>query len=67
NSGHPAVPVVIAGDFNSTPGSSPYTLLSCGYLERDADDPVGIIASLPLEHRLMLRSPSLSPKPAPSI
>jgi hypothetical protein len=45
------VPVVIAGDFNSTPGSSPYTLLASGYVERDnvsEDDPVGIIASLPL-------------------
>lgn len=53
------IPVVIAGDFNSTPGSSPYNLLAAGYVERDnvsEDDPVGIIASLPLEHHLVLRS-----------
>lgn len=57
----PQLPVILAGDFNSTPGSSPYTLLASGYLEREAvseEDPVGIIASLPLEHHLMLRSVS---------
>ncbi|KAG8459495.1 hypothetical protein KFE25_012830 [Diacronema lutheri] len=53
------LPVILAGDFNSTPGSTPYALLSTGFVERDAvseDDPVGIIASLPLEHHMMLRS-----------
>jgi len=58
------LPVILAGDFNSTPGSTPYALLSTGFVERDAvseDDPVGIIASLPLEHHMMLRSVSAAP------
>mmetsp|Transcript_15098 Transcript_15098/g.39221 ORF Transcript_15098/g.39221 Transcript_15098/m.39221 type:complete len:560 (-) Transcript_15098:386-2065(-) len=54
-----AMPIVIAGDFNSTPGSSPYTLMQCGYIAREnlsEEDPAGILASLPLEHHMLLRS-----------
>lgn len=53
------LPVVISGDFNSVPGSSPYTLIASGFLQRESlkeADPEGIISLLPLEHRLQLKS-----------
>ena len=49
------VPLVIAGDFNSLPGSDPHTLLSTGGLQ-PTEDPTGLMATLPLRHNFPLRS-----------
>jgi len=49
------IPLVVAGDFNSLPGSDPHTLLSSGGLQPEAD-PHGLLSSLPLRHQLPLRS-----------
>jgi len=49
------IPLVMAGDFNSLPGSDPHTLLANGGMTA-AEDPHGLLASLPLRHPLPLRS-----------
>lgn len=49
------VPLVIAGDFNSLPGSDPHSLLANGGLQ-PAEDPTGLLAQLPLRHAFPLRS-----------
>lgn len=50
-----AIPLVIAGDFNSLPGSDPHSLLALGGVQ-PAEDPAGLLAQLPLRHSLPLRS-----------
>ena len=49
------VPLVIAGDFNSLPGSDPHSLLANGGLQPQ-EDPHGLLAQLPLRHAFPLRS-----------
>jgi len=49
------VPLVIAGDFNSLPGSDPHSLLANGGMQPQ-EDPHGLLAQLPLRHQLPLRS-----------
>jgi len=49
------VPLVIAGDFNSLPGSDPHTLLAAGCLQPQ-EDPHGLLQQLPLRHAFPLRS-----------
>jgi len=49
------VPMVIAGDFNSLPGSDPHSLLSNGAMQLQ-EDPHGLLSSLPLRHPFPLRS-----------
>jgi len=49
------IPLVMAGDFNSLPGSDPHTLLASGGLQPETD-PHGLLNSLPLRHTLPLRS-----------
>jgi CCR4-NOT transcription complex subunit 6 len=50
-----AIPMVLAGDFNSLPGSDPHTLLANGGIQV-AEDPYGLLSTLPLRHSLPLRS-----------
>lgn len=54
------IPMIVAGDFNSTPGSAPHTLLVKGRLDRptlDAtNDPMGILKDQKLYHSLPLSS-----------
>jgi len=50
------LPLVIAGDFNSLPGSDPHTLLVHGAMQPDGGDPHGLLTTLPLRHNLPLRS-----------
>jgi len=49
------LPLVIAGDFNSLPGSDPHSLLANGGLQPQ-EDPHGLVSQLPLRHSLPLRS-----------
>jgi len=49
------IPLVIAGDFNSLPGSDPHSLLANGGVQ-PAEDPAGLLQQLPLRHSLPLRS-----------
>jgi len=49
------VPLVIAGDFNSLPGSDPHSLLANGGLQPQ-EDPHGLLVQLPLRHPFPLRS-----------
>lgn len=49
------VPLCIAGDFNSLPGSDPHSLLANGGLQPQ-EDPHGLLAQLPLRHAFPLRS-----------
>jgi CCR4-NOT transcription complex subunit 6 len=49
------IPMVLAGDFNSLPGSEPHTLLANGGVSVQ-EDPHALLASLPLRHPLPLRS-----------
>jgi len=49
------VPLVIAGDFNSLPGSDPHSLLANGGLQPQ-EDPHGLLQQLPLRHAFPLRS-----------
>jgi CCR4-NOT transcription complex subunit 6 len=50
------IPLVIAGDFNSLPGSDPHTLLVNGQMQPEGGDPHGLLGTLPLRHQLPLRS-----------
>jgi len=50
------LPMVLAGDFNSLPGSDPHTLLSSGGVTPDSGDSGGLLQGLPLRHALPLRS-----------
>jgi CCR4-NOT transcription complex subunit 6 len=47
---------VIAGDFNSLPGSDPHSLLSQGTVQPENGDSSGLLSTLPLCHSLPLRS-----------
>ena len=49
------IPLVVAGDFNSLPGSDPHSLLANGGVQPQ-EDPAGLLAQLPLRHNLPLRS-----------
>jgi len=49
------LPLVIAGDFNSLPGSDPHTLLMSGGVQV-GEDLHGLVSALPLRHALPLRS-----------
>jgi CCR4-NOT transcription complex subunit 6 len=49
------VPLVVAGDFNSLPGSDPHSLLANGGLQPQ-EDPHGLLSQLPLRHAFPLRS-----------
>jgi CCR4-NOT transcription complex subunit 6 len=51
-----AIPLVVAGDFNSLPGSDPHTLLSAGGIQPESGDPYGLLSTLPLRHNMPLRS-----------
>jgi|MDSY01.2.fsa_nt_gb CCR4-NOT transcription complex subunit 6 len=51
-----AIPLVMAGDFNSLPGSDPHTLLANGAMVPENGDPHGLLATLPLSHHMPLRS-----------
>jgi len=51
-----AIPLVMAGDFNSLPGSDPHTLLANGVMHPENGDMHGLLSSLPLRHQLPLRS-----------
>eukprot|EP00316_Scyphosphaera_apsteinii_P004727 CAMPEP_0119298266 /NCGR_PEP_ID=MMETSP1333-20130426/469_1 /TAXON_ID=418940 /ORGANISM="Scyphosphaera apsteinii, Strain RCC1455" /LENGTH=503 /DNA_ID=CAMNT_0007299329 /DNA_START=234 /DNA_END=1745 /DNA_ORIENTATION=+ len=51
-----AIPLVVAGDFNSLPGSEPHTLLASGGIQLENGDPYGLLGSLPLRHTMPLRS-----------
>jgi len=48
------LPLVVAGDFNSLPGSDPHILLSSGGVQ--VQDEQGLLAGLPMRHALPLRS-----------
>jgi CCR4-NOT transcription complex subunit 6 len=49
------IPLVLAGDFNSLPGSDPHSLLANGGVQAQ-EDPHGLLGTLPLRHSLPLRS-----------
>ena len=49
------IPLVLAGDFNSLPGSDPHSLLANGGVQ-PLEDPHGLLGSLPMRHSLPLRS-----------
>jgi CCR4-NOT transcription complex subunit 6 len=48
-------PVILCGDFNSTPESTVYELLMTGQISHEVEDPFGIVPH-PLGHSLPLRS-----------
>jgi len=50
------IPLVLAGDFNSLPGSDPHSLLANGGVQPLEGDPHGLLATLPLRHSMPLRS-----------
>jgi CCR4-NOT transcription complex subunit 6 len=50
-----AAPVLLCGDFNSTPDSSVYELLMTGQVSHEIEDPYAIVPH-PLGHSLPLRS-----------
>eukprot|EP00871_Galdieria_phlegrea_P005026 jgi/Galph1/5524/GphlegSOOS_G4132.1 len=56
----PNIPLIIAGDFNSTPDSTVYELISTGTVSGERDDitkdPLGLIGNLRLRHGLALQS-----------
>ena len=49
------IPLVLAGDFNSLPGSEPHSLLANGGVQ-PIEDPQGLLGTIPLRHSLPLRS-----------
>jgi len=51
----PTCPVVLCGDFNSTPDSSVYELLMTGHVSHEIEDPYQVVPH-PLGHSLPLRS-----------
>jgi mRNA deadenylase 3'-5' endonuclease subunit Ccr4 len=55
NSLHLTTPILLCGDFNSTPDSSVYELLMTGHVSHEIEDPYGIVPH-PLGHSLPLRS-----------
>ena len=52
---HTTTPVILCGDFNSTPDSSVYELLMQGHVSHEIEDPFAIVPH-PLGHSLPLRS-----------